>query len=157
MFRVDPDTHRHDPEERTIFHLIFSVPCLLVILRWLGPLSLPLWGKGALAIVLLIASQYHLWSRLSSGSVFAAEFPRPIVIAFNWAFGAIIFLALLQILLDFGMLGMSALRRDWIIVPDGVRYGAAGLAALLSAIGVSNALRVPPLNDVEIGIRGLPS
>lgn len=106
---------------------------------------------------MLVASQYHLWSRLSSGTVFAAEFPRPIVIAFNWAFGAIIFLALLQILLDLGTLGLSALDSDWGIVPDGVRYGAAGLAALLSAIGVSNALRVPPLKDVEIGIRGLPS
>jgi predicted MPP superfamily phosphohydrolase len=123
----------------------------------LWPLSLPLWGKGTLAILLLIASQYHLWSRLSSGSVFAAEFPRPIIIAFNWAFGAIIFLALLQISLDLGMLGLSALFRDWTIVPDGVRYGAAGLAALLAAIGVANALRVPPLRDVEVGIRGLPS
>jgi hypothetical protein len=32
--------------------------------------------------------------------MFAPEFPRPIVILFNWAFGAIIFLALLQLVLD---------------------------------------------------------
>jgi predicted MPP superfamily phosphohydrolase len=37
-----------------------------------------------------------------------------------------------------------------------VRYGAAGLAALLAAIGVAGALRVPPLKDVEITVRGLP-
>jgi hypothetical protein len=64
---------------------------------------------------------------------------------------------LLQLLLDLGMLGLSAQRGDWAIVPDGVRYGAAGLAALLAATGVANALRVPPLKDVDIGIRDLPS
>ena len=47
-------------------------------------------------LLLFVASQYHLWSRLSSGSVFEPEFPRPVVIPFNCAFGAIIFLALLQ-------------------------------------------------------------
>jgi uncharacterized protein len=63
-------------------------------------LHLPLSVKCVAALLLLVASQYHFWSRLSSGSMFAPEFPRPIVILFNWAFGAIIFLALLQLLLD---------------------------------------------------------
>ncbi|MDR6126094.1 hypothetical protein QE361_003608 [Sphingomonas sp. SORGH_AS802] len=45
---------------------------------------------------MLAASQFHLWSRVSSGSVFAPEFPRPFVILFNWAFGALLLLALFQ-------------------------------------------------------------
>lgn len=90
--------------------LIFALPCLIVILNWLLPLTLPLWLKVPAAILLLVASQYHFWSRLSSGSVFAPEFPRPLVIAFNWAFGAILFLALFQIALDLGALATALAR-----------------------------------------------
>lgn len=142
---------------RTIFHLIFTVPSLYVIARTLLPLGLPLWVKGGGALLLLAASQYHLWSRLSSGSVFAPEFPRVIVILFNWAFGAIVLLAVLQILLDVG-LGISWIvrRGGGVGLPDGLRYAAAGLAALLAAIGVGNALRVPPIRDVTVTIPGLP-
>jgi uncharacterized protein len=107
------------------------------------------------AAVLLVVSQYHFWSRLSSGSVFAPEFPRPVVILFNWAFGAIILLALLQLLLDVGTLLAMAVHGGGVDVPDGVRYALGALAAAASAIGVQQAVRVPPLKDVEIGIAGL--
>jgi predicted MPP superfamily phosphohydrolase len=136
---------------------MFAVPSLLVIARWLWPLSLPLWGKGAIAILFLFASQYHYWSRLSSGSVFAPEFPRAIVILFNWAFGVIIFVAVLQILLDLGTLVAMLVRQGRIGVPDGVRYAIGGVAAIVSAVAVANALRVPPVKDVAVTIRGLPA
>ncbi len=125
-------------------------------MRWLWPLALPFWAKGGIAILLLVASQYHFWSRLSSGSVFAPEFPRTIVILFNWAFGAIMLLAVFQILLDLGTLATMLVRSQTMHVPDGVRFAIAGLAAVLAAIGVGNAIRVPPLNDIEVAIRGLP-
>ena len=140
----------------TIFHLIFATPCLLVIVRWLWPLALPFWAKGGIAVLLLMASQYHFWSRLSSGSVFAPEFPRTVVILFNWAFGAIVLLAVFQILLDLGTLATMLVRSRSVHVPDGVRFAIAGLAALLAAIGVGNAIRVPPIKDIEVAIRDLP-
>lgn len=139
-----------------IFHLIFSIPSLFVIARWLAPLSLPLGIKVAGAALLLAVSQYHFWSRLSSGSVFAPEFPRPIVIAFNWGFGAIALLAALQILLDLGLLASLLTRFRGSPLPDGVRYAAGVVAALLAAIGVANAVRVPPIKDVELAVDGLP-
>lgn len=117
---------------------------------------MPLWVKAGLAVLLLAASQFHLWSRLSSGSVFAPEFPRAIVIIFNWAFGAILLLAALQLLLDIGMLVATILRQRGVGVPDIVRFVAAGIAALLAAVGVHNALRVPPIKDVEIAVDDLP-
>jgi uncharacterized protein len=107
------------------------------------------------ALLLLIASQYHLWSRLSSGSVFAPEFPRAVVILFNWAFGAIIFLALLQLVLDGATLIGMAVHGGRVNVPDGARYAIGSVAAILAAIGVHQAVRVPPLKDIEIGIPGL--
>ncbi|MET4593140.1 MULTISPECIES: metallophosphoesterase [unclassified Sphingomonas] len=140
----------------TIFHLIFTLPCLVVIARWLWPLSLPLGITLLVALLLLAASQYHLWSRLSSGSVFAPEFPRALVIAFNVAFGAIILLAVLQILLDIGTLVAMAVQRAPVAVPDAWRYAIAVLAVVLAALGVANAVRVPPVKDIDVVVRDLP-
>jgi uncharacterized protein len=138
-----------------IFHLIFGLPALLVITRFVWPLDLPLMAKAAVAVLLLIGSQYHFWSKLSSGSVLDPEFPRPLVILFNWLFGAIVFLALLQLLLD-GATLLRMLVGGGVTVPDGIRYAMAAVASILAAIAVNQAIRVPPLKDVEIGIRGLP-
>jgi predicted MPP superfamily phosphohydrolase len=141
---------------KPIFHLIFSVPALLVIGRFLWPLHLPVLVKWAVMIVMLIASQYHLWSRLSSGSVFSPEFPRPIVIGFNWAFGTLVLLAFLQLALDAGTLMVMAVRGQGVRVPDEVRYTIAAVAGILAAIGVHNAIRVPAVKDIEVAVRGLP-
>ncbi|WP_206610269.1 metallophosphoesterase [Croceibacterium ferulae] len=132
------------------------MPVFYLLARTLWPLTLPLPVKLGIAVLLLAASQYHLWSRLSSGSVFAPEFPRAMVILFNWALGAILLLAVLQILLDLGTLAVMAARWQSVTIPDPLRYAAATLAAIIAAIGVGNATRVPPLKDVEIAIRGLP-
>ncbi len=138
-----------------IFHFIFGLPCLLVVTRFVWPLQLPLIAKIVLTVVLLVASQYHLWSRLSSGSVFSPEFPRVAVILFNWAFLTIFLLAVLQLLLDgVSLLGML-FRVGGAGAPDAVRYAMAGTAAVLAALGVHQAIRVPPLKDVEIAIHGL--
>jgi predicted MPP superfamily phosphohydrolase len=40
-------------------------------------------------------------------------------------------------------------------LPDAARYGVIGLAAVASAIAVANAVRVPPIRDVEVEIAGL--
>jgi predicted MPP superfamily phosphohydrolase len=97
-----------------------------------------------------------LWSRLSSGSIFAPEFPRAIVILFNWAGGTILFLAVLQLLLDVVMVGMLIIPGGAETVPLGGRYGMAAAAAILAGVGVVNAIRVPPLRDIEVSISGLP-
>ena len=138
-----------------MFHLIFALPSLYVLARFVLPLPWALGGKIALAVVLLMASQYHLWSRLSSGSVFSPEFPRALVLLFNWAFGTIVLLAVMQIALDVTGLVTRPFRGVGAI-PDGLRYAAAIAAMLLSALGVYQATRVPPLKDVEIAILGLP-
>lgn len=138
------------------FHLMFALPCLFVIARFLWPLPWTLRARLATALVLLLASQYHLYSRLSSGSVFSPEFPREIVIAFNWAFSAILLLALLQLALDVVMLAASLVRWRRLPIAPKLRYGLAAAAMALAAIGVHQAIRVPPLKDVEIHLAKLP-
>lgn len=107
------------------------------------------------AASLLVASQYLEFCRLSSGSRFSPEFPRPIIVLFNWALGGLFLLALLQILLDAGLL-VSLPFRGAAGAPDAIRYAMGAVAAILAAIGVQQATRVPPLKDVEVSITGLP-
>ncbi|MEM5472845.1 metallophosphoesterase [Hoeflea sp. AS60] len=138
-----------------MFQLVTGLPWLIVLVRFILPLDWPWTLKALLAVVLLIASQYHYFSRLSSGSVFSPEFPRPLVIAFNVLFGAIVLLAVFQLALDVAALLVLAVTWQFPVIAPEVRY-AAGIAALaLSSFGVNRAIIVPPLKDMEIAIPGL--
>jgi predicted MPP superfamily phosphohydrolase len=88
--------------------------------------------------------------------VFAPEFPRPVVMLFNWAFGAIALLAVMQLLLDIAMLASMVLPADSWAPATGWRYAEAFAAMLLAAVGVLQAARVPPLKNVEVAIANLP-
>jgi len=151
VYQCRPDRIRSEAIPQLIIGLIY----LLVVTRFIWPLQLPLAIKIVAALLVLVAVQYHRWSKLSSGSIFSPEFPRPVVALFNWAIGAIVLLALLQLLLDVGLVAAIPFR-GLAGAPDGVRYGMAALAATAAAIGVQQAMRVPPLNDIEVAIRGLP-
>ncbi|MDB5608398.1 MAG: metallophosphoesterase [Bradyrhizobium sp.] len=136
--------------------LIFGLAYLLILTRFIWPLQLPLSIKILVAALALVALQFHRWSKLSSGSVFSPEFPRPVVVLFNWAFGAIVLLALLQLALDVGLLVGLPIHGGIVSAPDGVRYGLAAVATVAAAVGVHQAMRIPPLKDIEVGIHGLP-
>jgi predicted MPP superfamily phosphohydrolase len=139
-----------------MFHAMFSAPCLYVIVRFIWPMPWPLAAKLASALLLVLASQFHLYARFSSGSVFSPEFPRPVVLFFNWAFGAILLLAVLQLAVDLGTLLTMLVRQRTLTLPPGLRYGVGAAALLLAGIGVYQAARVPPLKDIDVAIKGLP-
>lgn len=140
-----------------MFHLMFSMPCLYAIVRFIWPMPWSLTARISVAVLLLLASQYHLYSRFSSGSVFSPEFPRLVVMLFNWGFGAILLIAVLQIILDLGTLLTMLIRQQWLTIPVGLRYGIGTAALMLSAIGVSQAIRVPPVKDIDVAIKNLPA
>ena len=148
VYESRTDRIRSEPIPQLIFGLIY----LLLVTRFIWPLELPLLIKIVAAVHALVALQFHRWSKLSSGSVFSPEFPRPLVALFNWAFGAIVLLVLLQLLLDIGLLFGMLIHGGIVSAPDGVRYPLAALAAVVAAIGVHQAMRIPPLKDIEIGI-----
>jgi len=139
-----------------VFNLILSLPSVYVVIRVLWPLPWPIAFKLVIAAALLAAGQFHFWNRLSSGSVFSPEFPRGVVILFNWAFGAIALLAVMQVVLDVVSVASRALPRGGWSVSDTWRYGGAIAAMLLSALAVQQATRVPALTDVELTVRNLP-
>nr|WP_244974263.1 metallophosphoesterase [Gluconobacter cerinus] len=136
--------------------VVFGLPLLVVILNWLWPLPLPLAAKMLGSVLVIVAALYHYWCRLSSGSVFAPEFPRLFVVLFNWGFGAILFLTLFQIALDVGALVFALAEWQPVHISASAREAIGGLAGVLAAVSVANALRVPPVKDVTITIRGLP-
>lgn len=139
-----------------MFHVMFSLPCLYVITRFILPMPWKLKAKIIAALLLMFASQYHLYSRFSSGSVFSPEFPRMVVMLFNWAFGAILLIAVGQIIVDIVTLLRMLIRRQRLTIPAGLRYGLGIAALLLAALGVHQAVRVPPVKDIEIAIKDLP-
>lgn len=139
-----------------MLHLIFSVPCLYALIRFVTPLPWPLSMRIVLGTAMLIASQYHLWCRISSGSVFSPEFPRPLILLFNWAFGTILLLAALLVVVDLGSLIVAVARQRMVPAPMPLRYVAAGVAGTLAAIGVVQATRVPPVRDLTVEIAKLP-
>ena len=139
-----------------MIRLIFSLPSIYVIARVVWPLFWPLAPKIGVAVVLLVASQYHLWSRLSSGSVFAPEFPRPLVVLFNGAFGGTMLLTAMQLMLDIVVLASMALPTGGWVIPAAGRYAVMIAAVLLAAVAVWQAARVPPLKTVEVALRDLP-
>ncbi len=138
-----------------MFHFILGLPWLVVVVRFLAPLPWILPLKIVLGAVLLIASQHLLISRLSSGSVFAPEYPRPLIILFNVLFGAMLLLAVMQLALDAATLTMAPFIGRLPIGPN-VRYAMGVIAVAFASWGVAQAIRVPPLKNVEIAIRGLP-
>nr|GEU29193.1 hypothetical protein [Tanacetum cinerariifolium] len=113
-------------------------------------------GEQQVAILVLLASQYHLFSRLSSGSVFAAEMPRSAIIMFNWAFSAILLLALFHLLVDLGTLALLPVLGHSVAIAPGLRYTLGAAAMMLAAIGVQAAVRVPAQRDVVVEIVDLP-
>lgn len=139
-----------------MLHLIFSAPCVYVLIRFVAVLPCPMTLKVVLGASMLVASQYHLWCRLSSGSVFSPEFPRPLILLFNWAFGAILLLAAFQLLIDLGALAVAVVRQNGASVPLALRLAAACLASILAAIGVTQAVRLPPVRELTVAIKGLP-
>lgn len=138
-----------------MFHLIFSIPSWYVIVRFLFPLAMPLVLKILLSALVLLASQYLLISRFTAGGIFSPEMPRALIILCNWAFGAVLFLALLQMLIDAVALISLLIRHPLEITPM-VRYLAALLAMALATVGVQQAIRVPPVKEVTIRIDNLP-
>ena len=133
------------------------MPSLFVLLRFVLPLPWSVTAKILTAIVLLGVSQFHLWSRLSSGSVFTPEMPRAIVIAFNVGFGAIVLLAVFQLVSDLLRLPALLIGQGGFAVPAGVRYGMGLVALALAGVGGAQAARVPPVRDVDVTIPGLPA
>lgn len=139
-----------------MFHVLFSLPGLYVIARYLWPMPVAMPIKIGLALMIMVGSQYHLACRLSSGSVFSPEMPRRIVIAFNWVFISVLALFILQVAIDLMWIGARLTSGAVMNVPAAVPASLGLLMLAVVAIGVRNAIAVPAVKLIDISIKGLP-
>jgi len=106
---------------------------------------------------LLIGSQHHLYSRIAFGSMFLPEFPQPVVVAINVAFGVIFFLVWFQLAYD-----LIGLLLRWVILrrkqhpPKMLRTVMSFAAIALACFGVAQSMRVPDVKEMDVTIRDLP-
>lgn len=139
-----------------MFHFATLSLGLIVALRFLPGIPMRWSIRSPLCALILLVSLHHLIARLVFGTMFSPEVPRAVMIAVNWIFVATLLLALAQIVLDAATLLVSALARSWKRPPLILRATMGALALLLSAYGVSQALRVPDARTIEVAIPDLP-
>ncbi len=139
-----------------IFHIATGLLWLFVAARFLLPLPLHPGLRVVFGVLLLIASQHHFLTRYFRGTSFSPEVPRPIGMMANVLFGTLLLLFVFQISLDGLFVVVSMFKGSCTDAPATFRY-AIGLAALgLSILGVVQAVRVPPVKEVEIRLPNLP-
>lgn len=144
-------------QEVPIFHAATLGMGLFVASRFIARLPAGRILKLLLAVIVLVVSANLLLNQLIFGSMDAPERPRPLIILINWIFASVLLLAVLQIagdlvaVLHWVLVRRRARPKAWVRLTMGVT------ALLLSALGVSQAVRVPSVRTVEIAIAELPS
>lgn len=139
-----------------IFHLITTFLWLFVLLRFLVPLSLGPCATIAFGLILLLASQQHILIRRFRGSAFSPELPRPLGILANALFGTFLLLITFQFAIELLALVLYLVTGKYFFPPLAIRY-LLGLAAVgLSVLGVLQAVRVPPVKEIEVVLKDLP-
>lgn len=138
-----------------IFHLVTTCLWLFVLLRFLVPLSLGTGATIGLGLVLLLASQQHLLIRRFRGSAFSPELPRPLSMLANALFGTFLFLITFQVGIELLALVLYLLKGHYFLPPLAVRYLLGISAVALSVLGVTQAVKVPPVKEIEVELAGL--
>ncbi|HCI6803533.1 TPA: metallophosphoesterase [Klebsiella quasipneumoniae subsp. similipneumoniae] len=105
---------------------------------------------------MLVASEFHLITRLFTGNMFSPELPKPLLLLTTWLFGMTVFIAALLVLCDiFGLLHrlLSGRRLKW---HTAFWFILPAVAAMLTTQALKNGTAVPEVKQIDVMIRGLP-
>ena len=133
---------------------------LYLVLRLIVPLPLHRFTRIGLGLALLLVCQHHMIQRWVFGTMFSPEIPRVFIILLGWLYCGFLLLLALQLLADLALLAAWALRRGRAVdqrLALRLRYAIVACGALLSAVGVGQAIGVPEVRRVELAIRDLPA
>lgn len=136
------------------------VAYVYLFLRLIVPLPLHRFTRIGLGLALLLVCQHHMIQRWVFGTMFSPEIPRIFIVALGWLYCSFLLTLLLQLLADLALLAAWALRRGRAIDRRPslrLRYAVVACGALLSAVGVNQAVQVPEVRRVELAIRDLPA
>ncbi|SHN04014.1 metallophosphoesterase [Roseibium suaedae] len=138
-----------------MFHLVTGFLGLFVALHvW------PLLPKGfafkafSFALIMLV-SQHHLITKLTFGTMFAAEIPRSMMIVVNILFATLVFAAVLFLALEILRIVGFIVNQRWLPLPPVASWLVLSVALALGGTGVLSAIGQPDVRRVEIPIRGL--
>ena len=95
------------PGDFDVFHIWTLIPALYVLFRFIRPLPAPLSAKIAIAGVMVVASEFHLITKLFTGNMFSPEIPKPLLLLTTGLFGMTVFMAVLL-----GRVRISTLRNE---------------------------------------------
>lgn len=135
---------------RPVFHLAKALLCLFVIVRFVLPLPWPRWLQILLSLVLMVVFQHSLISLLVFGTMFSPEVPRATMIIANLVSGTVLLLAMAQFAVDSVSVALALVKWRRVSIPPGLRYAIGIASLLLSGFAVSQAIRIPPVKQVEI-------
>ncbi|ELV3374372.1 metallophosphoesterase [Enterobacter cloacae] len=139
-----------------MFHIWTLLPALYVLIRFIRTLPAPLSSKIIAAGVMLIASEFHLITKLFTGNMFSPEIPKPLLLLTTWLFGMTIFMAALLVLRDiFGMVHrlVSGRRLKW---HTAFLFILPAVAAILGTQALKNGTVTPEVKKIDITLRSLP-
>jgi uncharacterized protein len=139
-----------------MFDIFKLTLCLYVVVRTIMPLPTSRLIKIVVALALVVISQHHLITRITTGNMFSPEVPRAVMIAVNIGFVFIVLAAVFQLINDILTVVYAAVKRRKVRVSMTTRAVIIAAALGLSSFGVSQALRVPTLKEVTLEIKGLP-
>jgi len=142
----------------TLLPLVTGVMWLYIVGRFVWPLPCGPALRAVLALILLLASQYHQITGRYFGSLASPELPQPVLIALAWAFGFVLLLSVLLLVRDVaGLLAWLPARAAgrFLLRSPAVTLGVGALALVLATLGVWQAVRVPGVRTVAVEIPGL--
>lgn len=143
-----------------MFFPYIYIAYVYVVFRFIVPLPLHRWTRIGIGFALLLICSHHRIQYLITGTMFSPEIPRICVILLGFLYCTFFLTFLMSLLVDAGLLAAWALRRGKSFEPAvavRLRYGLVALGALLSAVGVHQAIKAPEVNRVELAIRDLPA
>lgn len=144
-----------------LLHLSGLVLFLYVTFRLVLPLPFRHEIRWLLIAVAFAGSQFHLVTRLISGSVSSPEMPYPALVFFGVTYVTLVLLfALLAIrdllLLLFALVKLAGAKMDIPFSPSRRALAVAGLGGALGVYGFRNAVAAPDVYTVEVPFERLP-
>jgi predicted MPP superfamily phosphohydrolase len=145
-----------------MFHIFSGLICFYIVFRLIPALPWSFVSKCAVAFVVLLISQVHLFNRIFFGNLASPEQPFGVVAGMGWLFGALVLLGVFLLLKDLGVFLLFVLGKltgTRLLLPVPIAWWGGTLTAMaigLSAIGVWQAVRVPDVREVDVVLDRLP-
>ena len=144
-----------------VIHIYGLILFLYITVRLLLPSSLPGLAKLCLILLVLAASQYHLFIRYFFGSLSSPEMPYPVLVLASYSFIALTLLFVILALHDLLSLVLLLVRQFGLAAaipfsPGRRAVAIAGCGLAAGAYGFREAVGVPDVRTTEVFLDRLP-